>query len=178
MHSSGQLFTLSNLDSLRVRIAKYASFEFSEPKALLPLNSATSLTRFSCECDEFDFDADSLSLFVNLTSLWVFPLTERICDVIIRGDVSLIEFCCRLHHKVSVPLKMIINMIESEPFQNMISFTFFSAEEENPFEIVNAISKTYLVYLALEMTPDWELYGLLSQMDCLNSIGACLWVRR
>ena len=65
-------------------------------------------------------------------------------------------------------------MIESEPFQNMISFTFFPAEEENPFEIVNAISKTYLVYLALEMTPDWELYGLLSQMDCLKSIEWCL----
>ena len=72
MHSSGQLCTLSNLDSLRVRIAMYASFEFPEPKALLPLNSAASLTRFSYECDEFDFDTDSLSLFVNLTSCGFF----------------------------------------------------------------------------------------------------------
>ena len=77
MHSSGQLCTLSNLNSLRVRIAKYASNEFSEPKALLPLNSTASLTHFSYECDEFDFDADSLALFVNLNVFVGFSLDRK-----------------------------------------------------------------------------------------------------
>ena len=92
----GTLQPLSYLEDLDVR--EFPSHVGVAPDYIFPTTSAMSLTRLSIIHQEPFYDNDEstplwptslLNAFVNLTSLCVSPLTDKICDFIVRADVNL-----------------------------------------------------------------------------------------
>jgi hypothetical protein len=92
---SGSLGGLTNLKELIID----ATFsKVVEGVVSLPFGSAKSLTHIAviCNVQEFFCDADcgnrAFDEFVNLNTLYVHPLSDNMCDVLLRSKIRLREF--------------------------------------------------------------------------------------
>jgi hypothetical protein len=91
----GSLAKLTNLESLLVD-ASWSKIDGNSVS--LPFNSVKSLTHLSVLCDGHRFCCDvdcanrAFDEFVNLTSLFVHPLSNEMCDVLLRSKIKLNDF--------------------------------------------------------------------------------------
>jgi hypothetical protein len=88
--------TLRHLSTLQSLVAD--NINIRNPSAFLPVQSTHSLTHLSVLLDKSEFLFESactdgtFALFVNLTTLFVHPLTDPMCDVLMGGHFRLKHF--------------------------------------------------------------------------------------
>jgi hypothetical protein len=116
---SGSLEQLGRLQILRI-----SAFANAAPANWLPLRSARILTEFSLEfgpnVDTF-FDPNSLGAFVNLKSLNIRTLIERLCDFLIATRIQLHVFEATLIRR-HARINKVVQMLHTDCLRNLKEF--------------------------------------------------------
>jgi hypothetical protein len=116
---SGTLNPLARLRKLSV--SAYESFAPTN-RPWLPLRSAETLTELSFYNGGDPIpgfvDTDSLAVFLNLKSLILWPLTERLCEFIIRARIQLQTFEINLIQR-HVRIDRFVRMLRADCLRNL-----------------------------------------------------------
>src|SRR5208282_525093 len=65
-----------------------------------------------------------LDAFVNLTSLCVSPLTDKICDFIVSADVNLIDFRAQVNFDAEITTNKVVDMFLAPSLRNLQHLRF------------------------------------------------------
>jgi hypothetical protein len=99
---------------------------------ILPIKSAKTLNHLAILYSDSDFACDfacingTFDLFVNLTSLFVHPLSDPMCDVIIHANFNLKEFRTTVYEDGIINIRKVISLFSTVSLRNlqMLRITF------------------------------------------------------
>jgi len=148
----------------------------------LPLQSSQTLTELSLQyCMDVNipfFDTDSLSAFMNLKSLAIRPLTESICEFIIRAQIQLYFFEITIVER-HAPIYRFVDMIQADCLRNLKEFGiahfghYKKVTEQYWFRVFDTFTSTLSSVEQLQLnTPlrlEWcQYFARMSNLKILN----------
>jgi hypothetical protein len=163
----GTLRSLSNLQSLEVALDNVVG------DGVIPVNSSDSITKLILKYWEPPFQCNNavangaFDSFVNLTSLFLHPLSNEICDFLIRANFSLKDFrtTATKEYGEDVDMRKVVNMLSSPSLSKLetLRIAFEPRKQWRPFypQIVEQItfhlgSTLKELVIGMEMDTAWS----------------------
>lgn len=122
----GMLHGLSLLDELHTN----SSWAVTPSNGLIPVDSVTSLTHLALIFGYEDFwlndafDDGDFDGFVNLKSLYIHPLSNAVCDFLIRSTIELKELRTTVIKKYGNVIRKVITIFSKPSLRNLCSLCF------------------------------------------------------